>query len=262
MFLWNRLKAHLGGDPAPYLSDLVNQAQTRLLAQDWEGARPPFLKLLSYRNRINDETWINYFLTGLEATWIFQDRYQEQINYFNDYIRRYPNDAMAYQVRGSAHWYAVQLPEALADFDQALAMPHSQKTVDMASHSARGQVLVELGEHERALRDLDRAIEFAESLTDIDEAWRRDIQAFARNGRAAALAGRGDFDAAGEEFQRSLDLHPDNAWVYFNRAKAFEAQGRPDLALNDYRLALEKRNPRLSISKTEHAQRRIHDLKH
>jgi tetratricopeptide (TPR) repeat protein len=53
----------------------------------------------------------------------------------------------------------------------------------------------------------------------------------------------GDFDRALSEFENSIILCPQNAWVYYHRAEAYERRGRTAEALENYRLALTMKSP-------------------
>jgi tetratricopeptide (TPR) repeat protein len=87
------------------------------------------------------------------------------------------------------------------------------------SLSGRGQVLGEAGEHDRAIEDLDLALRDLETVSAPDASWAKwyeQIEAFVHNGRAFALAGLGKNGAAMDEFEASIRLSPENAWVYHN----------------------------------------------
>lgn len=254
MAIWKWLKTLFRVESFQDVNELATRAHARLVERDWSSARPLLLKLLRYRSQITDEAWINWAIGSLSATFQFEDRYQESIDFFSDYILSYPGDAVAFEARAGALWYAGKLNESLADYSRCLETPHMDKMIDIGVHSSRGQVLVELGEHDKALLDLNRALELLRTALDLDPQWRRCIEAFTRNGRAAALAGRGDFPAADREFESSIQIWPQNAWVYFNRAKAHELQGNLALAVTDYRTALEKSEPPLNVAKKEFAR--------
>jgi len=85
-------------------------------------------------------------------------------------------------------------------------------------------------------------------------------RAYILNGRGAALAGLGEFDRALLEFERSIALSPENAWVYFNRAEAYDRRGDQEKAVADFRRAIAEGNPRLSRSKMEFAEARLREL--
>jgi len=56
------------------------------------------------------------------------------------------------------------------------------------------------------------------------------------------------------EFDRSISLCPDNAWVYFNRAMVYESKGELEKAKSDYTLSLQKNIPKLSVLKRKYAE--------
>jgi tetratricopeptide (TPR) repeat protein len=178
------------------------------------------------------------------------EEYRELTTFFSNYIDRHPNCAEAFHLRGASHWYAGRLQEALADYNKSLEL----KPNDAAALSGRGQVLVELSDYRRALEDLDKALQFVEwAITDVSQ--KTHLEAFTRNGRAAALAGLTNFASALEEFEKSIKLCPENAWVYFNRAQAYHNRGDSARAVEDYKLALQKKQPKLTPLKRELAQK-------
>jgi len=79
-----------------------------------------------------------------------------------------------------------------------------------------------------------------------DENWRTALRAFTLHGRAAAYAGLGEFDRAISEFEKSILLCPHNAWVYYNRAEADERRGEMANAVENYKLALTMKRPKLN----------------
>jgi tetratricopeptide (TPR) repeat protein len=66
-----------------------------------------------------------------------------------------------------------------------------------------------------------------------DRVWKQQLEAYARNGLGAAYAGLGQSDLALEQFGKSIEVCPDNAWVYFNRAEAFHNSGDQVKAVED-----------------------------
>ncbi|MGH2639731.1 MAG: tetratricopeptide repeat protein, partial [Rhabdochlamydiaceae bacterium] len=63
-----------------------------------------------------------------------------------------------------------------------------------------------------------------------------------------------------KEFEASITLCPDNAWVYYKRACAYDLKGERQKAICDYTLALAKDDPRLPLNKIQHAEARLHAL--
>jgi len=129
---------------------------------------------------------------------------------------------------------------AAATYRDAIAMWRAVGNVEKEATalSARGQLLAEAGKFQQALDDLNRALDLATR----DEILRSQAQC----ARGLAYAGLGDQARALAEYQASLDLAPENAWTYYNRARAYGSTGQHDVAAGDYRSALEKRTPPLS----------------
>jgi hypothetical protein len=69
------------------------------------------------------------------------------------------------------------------------------------------------------------------------------------NGKTATLAGLGQNDLAVKEFKDSINLQPDNAWVYFNRVQFHERNNDIAAPAAAYRVALDKEKPPLSLLK-------------
>jgi len=78
--------------------------------------------------------------------------------------------------------------------------------------------------------------------------------AYAHSGLGLAYAGLGNYELALSEFQKSITLEPENAWVYFNRAVSYELMGKQDEALSDYATSLKKQHPPLNPHKRERAE--------
>lgn len=87
--------------------------------------------------------------------------------------------------------------------------------------------------------------------------WMKGAEAITRNGRAVALAGLGRINEAMTEFEASVNLCADNAWVYYNRAQVYERINDQQKAIADYRTALVKTGPHLSPRQKELARAKI-----
>jgi tetratricopeptide (TPR) repeat protein len=211
------------------------------------------LQVLDSRDDIQDAATIEWLLSCLEATWLFTDKNEEAIIFFSEYISRYPNDSTAYWARAASLWYLGQLQEAIRDYSRALEL----KPTDILSLCGRGQVLAEVGQGKEAMKDLNLALEELKTAPrsgpDFTE-WREQAEAFTRNGRAVALATLGESAAAMEEFDASLALSPENAWVYYNRAHVHDLAGNREKARSDYQIALTKTGPPLSPFRKSRAQ--------
>jgi Tfp pilus assembly protein PilF len=238
---------------------LLQEAHDHLRLGEYDKARTPFLQAIGSRDDINEPETISYILTSLGATWLLTERYEDGIAFFSRYIDRYSEDSEAYSGRAEALWYMGRLQDAIRDYSRALEL----KPNNIMSLSGRGQVLGEAGEHGRAIEDLDLALRAFETVSTPDASWAKwyeQIEAFVHNGRAFALAGVGKNGAAMDEFEVSIRLSPENAWVYHNRGQVCELAGDQENAIADYQKALSKKNPALTPKRKAHAQARIREL--
>jgi len=227
--------------------------------EEYDKARAPLLQVIESRDSINEPETISYILTSLGATWLLTERYEDGIAFFSRYIDRYSGDSEAYCGRAEALWYTGRLQDAIRDYSRALEL----KPSNVLALSGRGQVLAEAGQHGRAIEDLDLALRALKTVSTPDASWARwyeQIEAFVHNGRAFALAGLGENGAAMDEFEVSIKLSPENAWVYHNRGQVYERVGNREKASADYQKALTNKNPVLSPNRRAHAQARLREL--
>jgi tetratricopeptide (TPR) repeat protein len=257
---WIGAQSGIGGvNSLNRMRQLVLEAHPHLRAEEYDKARAVFLEALKFRARVNDSATIHSLLTSLEATWPFTQKYDDAIAFFAEYVRVYSGDSAAYAARADALWYSGRLHETLDDYCRAVELNPG----DPLSLSGRGQVLAEIGESERAMEDLHRALlELSSATTSSPEwaAWYKSLEAFVRNGRGFALAAFGDSGSAMDEFELSIALCPENAWVYHNRAQVYDRAGSKDKAFADYRTALEQNGPALTPIKKRYAQARVLEL--
>jgi tetratricopeptide (TPR) repeat protein len=196
---------------------------------------------------------------SLGSTWALTEKYEDAIAFFSEYLTRYPEDSAAYCGRAESLWCAGRLQEAIRDYSRALEL----KPSDIPSLSGRGQVLAEVGENGRAVEDLNLALLTLKTVSMPDSSWAKwyeQIEAFVHNGRAFALAGLGESEPAMDEFEVSIKLSPENAWVYHNRAQVYDRAGSREKASEDYQKALAKKNPALSPNRKTQAQARLREM--
>jgi tetratricopeptide (TPR) repeat protein len=180
----------------------------------------------------------------------YMENFVDAVSCFTKVLKLEPNNAEAFGARARAYWYEGSLALAREDFTQELELsPNSTYAL-----SGRGQVLAEMGEYKLALRDLDYVVETTNDRADST------LIAYARNGRGLAFGGLGRYEEALKEFKASIDVAPDNGWVYFNRALTFERMGDLEKAVADYKLSLDKTNPPLNPLKRRRATERLREL--
>lgn len=254
-----RLLARKPEQPLDGVYALAQEAYAHLQTQQFDLARTPLLRAIGLRATIGDPVLVAYLLDALETTWLLTERYDDAIAFFSSHIASYPQDSEAHRGRGAALWYLGRLQDAIPDYTRALDL----KPNDCLSLSGRGQVLAESGHYAKALEDLDLALRVLPTAAGGGPAWtawRAHIEAFTRNGRGLALSGLGDAAAAMREFDQSIALSPDNAWVFHNRALAYERAGDLQRARADYQQSLIKAEPALSPAQREKAKARLREL--
>ena len=257
MSLWNSLKRKFKktrnkDDAQREITRFVGLAASVVQSEHYVEARDLLLRALQHENDIDNPALLEWIVSVLFITWEQTEEYDEATTFFSAFIDRHSDSALGFDLRAASHWYAGRLQEALADYTRAIEL----KPNYALALSGRGQVLMECGEFGQALKDLDAALESLDGV-EADANWKTQLEAFIRNGRAATFAGLGEFARALEEFEKSISLWPENAWVYFNRAEAYRHQGDQTNAIENYRLALKKRQPKLTSLKRGHAKRML-----
>jgi len=235
---------------------LVELAFSKLREHDYIEAQRLLLRSLEYKSEIQNPALLEWILTSLSKTWEEAEEYQKWTEFFSDFIAQNPSQSVAYQLRAEARWYGGRLSEAVADYSLALEL----NPKDASTLLGRGQVFLECRDFSRALEDLDAALGSIDSVSGANAVWKSEFEAFARNGRAAAYAGLGEFGRALEEFDKSIGLCPENAWVYYNRAEAYQDHGDRKNAIQNYKLSLTKKGPKLTALKRAHAETVVNTL--
>jgi tetratricopeptide (TPR) repeat protein len=248
------LRRNAGDRPVPGAAKRRGELAYSFIQQaDYLAAREVLLKALEQRNEIGDVAVLNWLLEALAWTWTQTEQYRDKTEFFSNYLKLYPNDVRAYTLRAGSLWYSGELRQAIDDYSTALELDPNE----ILAHMGRGQVFAECGEYARAIDDLDFVHESLEQNAVANPSWKTQVQAYSFNGRAVAHAGLGNFEHAMAEFDRSISLCPDNAWVYFNRAMVYENKGHLEKAVSDYRLSLQKNLPKLSVLKRKYAEVKI-----
>jgi tetratricopeptide (TPR) repeat protein len=196
-----------------------------------------------------------YFRLGL----LYQSAIENNDKAIADYdqgLKLQPDDAEAYNNRGSAYNGKSQYDRAIADFDQALKLKP-----DLAeAYNNRGFAYYYQGEYDRAIEDLNQALKLkpdsaaaytnrglayagkgdtARAIADYDQALKlKPDLAEAYNNRGAAYNGKGEYDRAIADFDQALKLKPDYAEAYTSRGYAYYSKGDTDRAIADYEQAL------------------------
>jgi tetratricopeptide (TPR) repeat protein len=181
----------------------------------------------------------------VEATFHFRkEEYPRAIALADEAIELEPDCAPAYSIRGAAWWYSEHQVEAVDAFTRLLEVAGDS----FAGYCNRGQVYAEMGEYDKALEDLNRALELGASKESAA------TLVAARSGRALAYAGLGRYDEADRDFEQSIADCPANAWAHYNRGLTHHQRGNTAAAAESFRRALEASESPLSPRKRDRAR--------
>ncbi len=172
-----------------------------------------------------------------------RERYEEAIEIASEIVQLVPEETVGYEIRAWLQWCDEQYVEALDDFTHLLSLAEDHPN----ALNGRGHVQAEMGDWRLALDDLDRAVELGRKKGQIQ------LLAYALNGRALALAGLGRVEESARDYDESISLCPQNAWVHYNRGIMLLRQGDQDQARRLLRRAIDCDDPPLPKRKRERA---------
>lgn len=187
------------------------------------------------------------------------------VAFWSGVLKRYPDAAMAYNQRALAYKEKGDVENALRDYTKAITI---FPEYDFALTN-RGILYKELGRYEEAWEDHSQAIKvnpgfseaylnrgnvsfavgnFKDAVADYDQAVQT-VSVSARRGstpyRAEVYSRRGagyffakEYDDALKDFNRALEIDPDNIVALDNRAIIFSIRGEKDKALADFNRSL------------------------
>jgi protein O-mannosyl-transferase len=161
---------------------------------------------------------------SLVQTWKRCDVWQNAGTLWNDTIAKYPGRVVdAYNNRGYYFIETGRYREALADFDQAIAMNPRVARVWVN----KGNVLAAENQNDSAYVCFERAIALKPDYPE------------ALNNRGGIRARRGDLAGALEDFSRAITLTPTFRDPYGNRAYVYYQMGEYEKAIADRRRAID-----------------------
>lgn len=142
---------------------------------------------------------------------------------------------------GCIKWYSGDLLDAYSALTHALNIGYPASRI----FHARGQVLAELGQYDRAIAELSEALRVPRSSLSI---------AVATSARAFAMGMSGELEPALTEFRQSEVVIPDSGWLHYWRALCLLEHGESDKAALSLRRALIATTPALNRPKRERAE--------
>ena len=158
-------------------------------------------------------------------------------------VQRAPASVAATTVQGYVSLAGRQPDAALRAFDESLA----RRRGFVPALVGRGYALIDLKKESEGLESLQAAVAADRSLTEVQrrvETLRlRAVDTAVDSARAARAAGR--LDEARTRYAQAIQVSPDSAFLYRERAAVERQQGRHDAAIADLRraVALEPSDP-------------------
>ena len=225
-------------------TDLRLRAETESLLGNVEHVRKNpakaedrYRKAAALFEALQDTSAVARQLAAIGQSLLAQGRPAEAVEKLYASIRRLPNDLTVQTELGQALWQQGQHAAAVAVLTGVLTVDgHSVDAL-----RARGEILADLGEAEKALRDLDRV--------------RRPRWPSVQAARALALATLRRPGAADEEIGAALTEAPDNGQVLLYAARVGALGGDRVMAANLARRAEAADNPALSPHQLEQARK-------
>jgi tetratricopeptide (TPR) repeat protein/S1-C subfamily serine protease len=151
-----------------------------------------------------------------------QDKYQEALASFEKMTQIRFDLYQGWRERGIALYKLNRYPDALASFDKAIALNDK----DSVLYMWRGHLLYKLKRYPAAIDAYSQAIKLKP-------------HPFAYNNRGATRADLGDKQGAIADFNKVIELKPDDAEAYSNRGVARSHLGDKQGAIADYTKAIE-----------------------
>ncbi len=151
-----------------------------------------------------------------------EGRYDAALDLASGLIQRFPRSVELYNILGVNYSKTGRHEEALASYDQALAI----RPDCVEALWNRGGALKALGDEEKCLATYNEAIRQAPE----------NAEAFANLGHALCHFGR--HEAAVSAYSKALKLRPGHAVTHYNRGLAYKALGRADEAIAAFENAL------------------------
>jgi Flp pilus assembly protein TadD len=189
---------------------------------------------------------------ALGTCWIWNQQFEEASKYFQARFEEDSTNPMTQYYLGLCDWYLGDYVNALEMFDRLA----SQIAPNIEVMSCRGQILAEVGRPDEARRDLNLAIELAQTHSSQPV-----VEAYCRNGLATAALNEGKIKEALAEITASLILQPQNAWAQFTRARIMERAGNKEEARKDYETSLSATTPPLSPKHKQTAEQKVQELR-
>jgi tetratricopeptide (TPR) repeat protein len=144
--------------------------------------------------------------------------FDQAIADFTQALRLDPDNANAYNERGSAYAAKGDYDQALADYNQAIRLDPN----DTHAYNNRGLAYAKKKDYDRAIADYNQAIRLNSN------------NAAAYNNRGSSYFEKKDYDRAIADYNQWIKLDPNNANAYFFRGQAYSSKKDYNRAIADY----------------------------
>ena len=208
--------------------DLLTSGQAKEDKRDPEGALADYEQAIRLRPDLAEA----YFRRGRVLA--RQNKTNAAVSDFSKALELHPNLVDALNAR--ANLLLTRRRDylgSIADFDKLINLGVN---LDQ-SYYMRALAKSRLRDFQGAIADYTSVIDLPSRETPNYEPGSFKSMAYAARG--AARVALNDFDQAIAEFTVVLNSEPRNGWIYFQRARAFEAKGEHENALADYKKAAE-----------------------
>ncbi|MBF0280784.1 MAG: tetratricopeptide repeat protein [SAR324 cluster bacterium] len=200
------------------------------------------------------------------TTLLRNEIFQTGISLWSDVLKKYPENARAYNNRATSYLRHDRYDEAILDFAEAI---HVEPGF-LKAHNNRGNAYFQLQKYELALKDYNQTIrliktqpetiqsmvqyslvyyqrgktwmalkQFPQAINDFNQflKWHPDDK-LSYISRAHAFAEIKNFQSALKDYERAMQLDPDNAVIFSNRGNVYSLTKQYDRAIKDYDQAL------------------------
>jgi len=156
-------------------------------------------------------------------TWERVQVWKDSITLWDDALKNYSKNPIAYNNRGNAYADKGLYDQAISDLNKAIEI---DPRFPLAFNN-RGNAYVGKGLYDQGISDFNKAIE-------IDPRFAK-----AYNNRGNAYVGKGLYDQAISDLNKAIEINPRFALAYNNRGNAYVGKGLYDQALSDFNKAIE-----------------------
>ena len=157
-----------------------------------------------------------------------QGKFREALTPLNQAVEADNQNAQAFVARGVAYFELKEYANALLDYEQAQKLQPDF----YQPYYNRALLKTAQGDTDGAIKDYSEAIRFAPDTS-------RSVAADIYLNRGQLFAGTGNLTSALTDFQKAIELNPQNALAYFNRGSIHFQQDEYPVALTDFAKAVQ-----------------------